>query len=320
LFEATPSTQLTLGDIVSRGIRRFRLNYGFYYYVFTITALLINLPIYLIHWCFRGIVEGVKAHGLTVSIFFFVVGILLGVLALMVGQFQVAVRNTAVLRMTALPPMKYDEAFKYAKERQWKAFALHWLCGMGIFFLVFFSVAFASIVVFLFNSTFLFLTIPLVGLDLILMSLAMAWMAIYVQLIYAVFACEDLPFGAIFGRAAKLTTPNVWRGSAFVCILFVVMVAVKLACDFPVAIGNAIYFAVQGFKNPNILMTPSNSPVVSSLQLAGHVWESVTLVISLSVSSITAALFYTDVRQRLEGQDILSKLAQLEGDKAMPSI
>lgn len=312
MFELPPSNPLTLGDIVGKAIRLFRLHYAFFVRVFLVPCLVLQMSL-----MYLTSISERHAHmkmGLDPAAdIAAAINTLLAVTVVAIAFFLKTLRQLAAIRMIVKAPLSYSDALQFVRKRQWLAFFIHSFFTIGILAVVIgwltLTAAFAaSYKAGQISAVGTSIALGFVGLGL---TFTVSWFSLVEVIILCVLSDEALPIMGLLKRTFALVKPYLWRGGSFVCVLLVTVLLITLAGELPVALAG---MGIDTLKNvqrvPAIHDLPPGSPLI--FESFGHVWEALVTIITTGIGVAAAALYYLDVRMRLEGNDILQKIEELK--------
>lgn len=224
---------------------------------------------------------------------------------LAVAQWELSIRSVTIVRVVLNLDQTYKSAIVYARRRQWAAMLLYSVAAIAPFIVLIFwgaiSIFFAAISRYLpFSQVLSFIFFAIVGLAF---TCTLSWSLLSTALAFTVLAGEDESLSSICIRTFELMKNYMWRGGSFVVLLGLTMFAVTGALDLPVLIASLF----DAWRNGvNAYDTPLHMEVLSTFV------DSVINIFLLGVAPVANALYYNDLRMRVEGRDILTRLEQLE--------
>ncbi len=228
---------------------------------------------------------------------------------LAVAQCGLSIRSVAIVRLALGVDTDYKLASAYARRRIWGAVLIYNVAILlPLLVLLFWTILSIGFVYFFSHApgvqilSFVFFAI--VGM---LSTCTVCWTLLYSALAFTVLACEDLKLGAVWKRTYDLTSRYLWRGGSFMVLLGVTLFAVTLAIDSPLLVISLL----DAWRN-NFSPALVTYKVPIYLQIMSAVWDSIINILLLGVALIADGLYYNDLCLRLEGRDILSRLADLE--------
>lgn len=239
-------------------------------------------------------------------------GIILCIALLIYGQWLFTLRSLALARMAVFGGISFEDAYKYAWKHKWTAFGLY---NAGVLIplvvLIFWcAVAVGSL---FFASAIQGMLLVLSGLILFAiglgMTLTLAWSILYTSLAFTVLAAEDVSLARLLKRARDLAVPYLWRGGSFVCLLAICLVCVTIALEVPMVVAAIIEVFVRGTpKAQDVYRMPIE------LQILGTACDTLVSIVVVAVAVQCDALYYNDLRLRLEGSDLLKKLSRFDAE------
>jgi hypothetical protein len=315
LFELPPSNPLTLGDIVGKAIRLFRTHYIFFVRVFLVPCLMLQLSLMYVTSTLERFSRLLRSdHAFEPATFVVFFGNLLAALAILsVGFFIKTVRQVAVIRMVVQAPIPYSDALQFAREKKWLAFVVHAFFTLGVLAILIGWLVLAAAIVTSLRATQIsgVVTSILLGFVGLGLTFSISWFSLFEVLALSVLSCETLSLAAYWKRTWALAWPYLWRGGSFVCILFTAIALISLAGELPVALTGAMTDTFRKVQQiPALHDLPPGGLLL--IEACGHVWEGLVTILTTGIGVTASALYYRDVRLRLEGDDILQKIEALK--------
>lgn len=245
--------------------------------------------------------------GFIYNLLFHLSGVLVFVVLAMWGQFVLAVRSVAVIRVALGFNESYPKALEHANRMKWRIFWFYNLAVIIPFFVVGFWLTMSAATCLLFSGVLsgaLFLLYPSLAIEGGSLTFSFAWSVLWTSLAYCILACEDLKMRQIFAKTNEMTRRYLWRGGSFVCLLCIALILVCVCLALPV-LGLLVFEAKIG--GPGAV-----SAFTFIKELCEAVWFCMINILLMSVAFVAEGLYYRDVRLRMEGLDILKGLDDLE--------
>lgn len=304
MFEAPPERPLSLGDIVGLSFKLFRERFRFFFAVFIWPSLICSLAILGMKWCFVLFTE-VKTYDIGLFMTY-LSGCAVCLIVLILAQWQMMLRSLSIVRMILLAPLTMKDARTYSSRRMWATLLVY---NLGIFapFLVVVFWGVIAIGVLLLNAHKAIsglLCGVFLGVDGLLMTITTCWAVLFTSVAFCVLAAENTSIGGIFQRTSRLSFPYIWRGGSFVCLLALSLLVVAISLELPVIILSTLDSMHRGGQQLTYRL-----PVY--LEIMAVISDTLVNMILLSVAVIADALYYNDLRLRLEGLDILKQLERM---------
>lgn len=308
VFEPPPESPLSLGDLIGRGFRNFRANGKLCFQKLFWPSVLTSASVAGAKWCFLKWVESRSLNPNVVIVF--TSGIFIAMVCLVIAQWIYTLRSMAIARMALLGGITFDEAYQYAQEHKWTAFGLY--NGgvlvpllVAIFWMV---AAIGALLLAELKGVFPALLPVMLGLIGLLATVTIAWSILYTSLLFIVLSAENLSLAQVFKRAQDLTFPYLWRGGSFICLLGICLIGVACALELPMIVIAMVEMIVRGAARGT---APYEVPAY--IQILGAACDTLASIVIVAVAIICDAMYYNDIRLRLEGWDLMKKLEKLSG-------
>lgn len=306
MFEAPPERTLSLGDIVGLSFKMFRERFRLFFSIFIWPSLICSLAIVGMKWCFVLFTE-VKTYDVGLFMTYLSGGVIC-LIVMILAQWKMMLRSLSIVRMVLLAPLAMKDAAAYSSNRKWATLLVY---NLGVFapFLVLVFWGAVAVFVLLLNThkTISGLLCGLfLGVDGLLMTITACWTVLFTSIAFCVLAAENESIGGIFRRTSKLAFPYLWRGGSFVCLLGLSLLVVAVSLELPVIILSTVDSLQRGGQHMTYRL-----PV--HLEVLAVISDTLVNMILLSVAVIADALYYNDLRLRLEGLDILKQLDRMSG-------
>jgi hypothetical protein len=301
------STPLSIGDIIGRGFRIFRMNVG-------LIAKVLLLPTILL--CFGrvfltvGIANVPKA---TLSFFSLevVAFVLAGILVLIVGGFMFYMRQLALVRFFMGFSDSYKDADKFMGTRYWT------LTGLML------ATMAAVVIIGVFWGIGIGLCVPMMALKgagmaagLLGASLGVlgflgciVFISVAAQISMSCMAMESDDLGTIITHSAGLTARSFWRSIAFLTVTGVAVSLVAYPLCLPIVVAVSINSVTSGILNGS---HQAGAQLPIALQVFNQLWEQMMSMIVAPISHICYGLYYCDLRMRQEGLDLVERAKSFE--------
>ena len=232
--------------------------------------------------------------------------ILLGMVIWFVGVWQLLLCCSAIIRSILGLDEDFRSSYKWVKKRSGAIFLAYNVILLPplMSLLVWTFVAF-MFVSFLPSQDPQRVIVGSVGFGLIGfgMTVSVALSSLFGALLVAIIACEPLSFTDCVDRAIFFFRQRLLRGGSFICLMSMALVVVFVACYSPIFL-----IALAESYTHTDLGLASKSVLVRFLET---VLDTGFNVISFGIGFTGYGLFYRDLRLRLEGADLLSKIDKL---------
>ncbi len=234
-------------------------------------------------------------------------GLSLCLCLLAVAQWELAVRSVTIIRVALGLDNDYKSANVYARHRQWAALLFYSAAGALPAMVVIFWFAVCGVFIALaqrlpVSQIIQFFFFAIIGL---VFTCTVSWSLLGSSLAFTVLSSEDKSLSVICVRTYELMKNYMWRGGSFVILLTVTLFAVTGALDLPIFVAS-LFDAWRNGITAGYEM-PLYMEVLSAFV------DSIINILLLSIAPIANALYYNDLRMRVEGRDILMRLEKLEG-------
>lgn len=318
MFEALSNTLMSLGDIVGRGFRTFRQQIALIFSILFLPSFLSQLSMAGLHFDFMSFVH---QHNIGFNLIILVI-IALGCLMLNIfAQWQTALRSVAIVRMVVNAPLSYPESLKHILPKQPKLIAIFLLSSVLPLLVLSFwgGIDLALCLIWPSNPFGVALFRALLIVDLAATLVSLSFVLLWCFISFSVLACEDYPLGEILIRSFRLTRQGLWRGCLFMLLLVVSITALQSACRLPLIIVSVTDVVWRGIPDVQTLFKSGfhTSMAVSAIAVF---LESLVSVLVCGIGCVTFGVYFYDLRQRIEGTDLLNKIAVLQNDGHRPAL
>lgn len=233
--------------------------------------------------------------------------VLLGFFIWFVGVWELILRSSAIVRMILGLDSDFGAACKWIKARSRSLFGAYSIILLPPLV----SLLLWTFVAFLFVS---FIPIPqpqrllvgsigfgIIGFGL---TVSISLSALFGALLLSVIACEEGSFTHCLNRSYYFFKLRMLRGGSFICLITIALLLVCIACYSPII----LLAIVEKLTHLDLGLESRSIPI----DILGAAIDTTFNVISFGIGFTGYGLFYRDLRLRLEGQDLLSKLANLQ--------
>jgi len=235
--------------------------------------------------------------------------VLLGIIIWFVGVWEPITRASAIMRLILGLDQDYASAAKWIKSRSRSIFGAYNIIILPPLI----SLLLWTFVAFLFVS-FIPIAQPqrlivgslgfgMIGFGL---TVSISLSALFGALLLSIIASEGLPFGACLNRAFYFFKLRMLRGGSFICLMTMSLLLVFIACYSPVI----ILALVEQFTHADLGLQNRSVPIMFLEALLDTTFN----VISFGIGFTGYGLFYRDLRLRLEGHDLLTKIEKLNSN------
>jgi hypothetical protein len=302
---------------VGAGFKLFRQQLKFFFSVFFLPSLVVNFGFVGIRWAILLLIDGDHWRQMGSSLpGFSPVSIVLSIILLLgvqvYAQWLFAVRNVAVVRMMIYAPLSYSEAMEFTLKRKMTLSLVYFVAVCLPSFVLIFWVIFDVLIGLNWPANFAGTLMAKFCLMLngtaLLFTLAAA--LLWCSLLLCVLACEPLSFWGIVKRSFHLLIASIWRGTGFMFLLIVCVIVFQLSCQLPILILNAVDMFSKGVLNSSSFLSALNHRSLWAEILICFL-NSLSGTAICSIGCAAHSLYYHDLRQRIEGADMLAKIAQM---------
>jgi len=310
LIDQLPEKVLSLGDLVSLSFRKFRQNLRLYWSALIIPAVGTAVGSNGAYYAFDHWVSIASKSMLAVGPFaMHMAMVLLGIIIWFVGVWEPITRASAIMRLILGLDQDYASAAKWIKSRSRSIFGAYNIIILPPLI----SLLLWTFVAFLFVS-FIPIAQPqrlivgslgfgMIGFGL---TVSISLSALFGALLLSIIASEGLPFGACLNRAFYFFKLRMLRGGSFICLMTMSLLLVFIACYSPVI----ILALVEQFTHADLGLQNRSVPIMFLEALLDTTFN----VISFGIGFTGYGLFYRDLRLRLEGHDLLTKIEKLNSN------
>jgi hypothetical protein len=309
---ATTNRPLSIGDIVGRAFRIFRIN-------LKLIAHVLLLPTILLCLGRIGFILGLthlskEATGLAAGMAFIPTwGLiaLIGCLLLLIGGFVLYLRQIALVRVfTGFAP-NFIEANKFANTRLGSLIALSLaIFAAAILVMLIFAVA-IGLSIALFAGKGIFVAAGVVGLIIAGSTglLALLFVSVVSHMSLSSMAIEKDDLGTIISHSLSLSSRSFIRSILFYLLTTCAIALLAYPLSLPLVVILIGYSVGQGIIS-GTHQPASDLPIY--LQIISQVWEQLVSMIVTPISFTCFALYYCDLRMRQEGLDLIEKVELMQ--------
>lgn len=303
MIEDPIKTTLSIGDLIGRAIRVYRINVIEWAKVLIWPTVAITLGRGMVAAGAAGIGKDMSMQGIAMLVL-----MLLGMGVTLIARWFLVVRILSFVRLSTGFAQNLTEAVAYTKKRMWSI--------LGVIVLTI-SVAMAVVTLWLLEivaSIFLYnvIVIPAIigivaGVIGIVVSLGFVFIAMEVAL--CAMACEQGSITTLISKAFAMCSKVVFRalGAGFMIWLTVFVLATPLWLPIWLVLGvDMVRLGPEAF-------TGNSVPLHWNLLLS--VWESLIDMVCAPISYLCYGFFYYDLRLRSEGVDLVQNLDALKSEK-----
>ncbi len=307
LIDQLPEKVLSLGDLVSLSFRKFSQNKAFYFKILIMPSVGAAVGSNGAFFSFNHWVSIASKSMLAVAPFATHMAlVLLGIFVWFFSVWQLLLRSSAIIRLTLGIDSDYQSAAKEVKKRSGPIFTAYNLLLFP---------PLASLLLWTFAALVLISVLPYqdpqrlivgsVGFGVIGFGLtvSIALTSLFGALLVAIIACDALSFNDSVQRAYFFFRYRLLRGGSFISLMTMSLVLVYVACFAPIF----LMALAETYCHVDLGVQSRSIPV----QFLKAILDTSFNVISFGIGFTGYGLFYRDLTLRLEGQDMLSKLARL---------
>lgn len=227
-------------------------------------------------------------------------------LLLTIAQWIVALRASAIYRVTFGIDSDFQAAMKYANRRRWAIFSI-FTFGSFIPLFVVIAVLLVFLLIFVLKDLGIvgqLLAMPVAFLGGLLVVLSTAFSILITTLLFAAISSENKSLSQIFKLAFELGWRYPLRGGSFVCLLFVSM------CAFLIA-SSCFLLPFEAYESYSAARAGLEE-FPFYLRVLETVSQTINNIISMALTVIAAGLYFRDVQFRFAGTDLLERLSKLD--------
>lgn len=243
------------------------------------------------------------------AILFHVLAMLVCVCGLALAQWELSIRSVALVRFSLGSQSTYLLTYTYARRRKWAAVLIYNAAAISpVIVLVFWS-ALAGLFVYTAHGRPVWQALSPVFFffDGLALTLTVCWSLLFSALSFSVLSCEDVPLKVVFKRTYELCVRYLWRGGSYMVLLSITLFAFTLAVDLPLMTVSLVDSWQHGFSAERATY---NAPIY--LQVMGVIWDTVINILLVGIALVADGFYYNDLRLRMEGRDLLSRLDRLK--------
>lgn len=305
-----PERVLSLADIVSLTFRRFRLYYKLYFKTLFWPALFCSLASHIAYLSLQHWVSIAATSLLAATPFILHMGVsLLSMVVWFFSAWELCLRSCALVRAVLCLDPTYKDSFNILKKRSGTVF---FACNLAllppvlclIFWAIVIVASAAALNVALGGServAFGAVVFAIIGFAL---TISVMISGLFGSLLLAIVTLEQLSFVESFKRTWLLVSLRMMRGGSFTSLLAVAIAMVCVVIESPMIILQV--FEQASHASFKLSQTPY---LIDLLEIALEVPFN---IFTFSISFTAYGLFYRDLKLRLEGADLLARLARLE--------
>jgi hypothetical protein len=304
-----PEKVLSLGDIVSLTFRRFRLYYKLYFKALFWPAVFCSLASHLAYFCLRHWISIASTSMLAMAPF--VLHMALALVSLIIWFFsawELCLRSCALVRTVLCLDATYKDSLTLLKKRAGTVF---FACNLALLppalCLIFWSVvivaAAASLNISLGGSERVAIGTLVFAFIGFALTVSVMISGLFGSLLLAVVTLEQISFVESFKRTWFFVSMRMMRGGSFTSLLAVAIALVCVVIESPMIILQVIE------QTSHATFKLSQTPYL--VDILETILEVPFNIFTFSISFTAYGLFYRDLRLRLEGADLLARLARL---------
>lgn len=302
---------LTVGDIIGQSFRICRRQVPLIFNVLLLPTVLLGIG--RVGVVLAGSYAFQAGKEATPQIAWAVVGIV-GIICLIWGGLLLAIRQLALVRLFTGFAATIEAAKDFVLKRGWSIINL---------ILAWFAICLVAVISW---AVVAVLAAPLLknsGGSAVLASvgIAVSVLGIFITVVYLGLAgslafyglaIEDGDLGAVLAKAFNLTFRSFLRttGFGFLSMLSIAMLAYPLT--LPIWILTVGYFLVTGVATG----ASETTQLPAFIQVLNALWETVTNMVIGPICYVAYGLFFCDLKMRLEGSDLLSRLEGLQSKES----
>lgn len=304
-----PEKVLSLGDIVSLTFRRFRLYYKLYFKTLFWPALFCSLASHIAYLSLQHWVSIASTSLLAMTPFVLHMAVaLLSMVVWFFSAWELCLRSCALVRTVLCLDPTYKDSIGILKKRSGTVF---FACNLALlppalclifWFVVIVAVA-AALNVASGGSTKVAIgamVFAVIGFGL---TVSVMISGLFGSLLLAIVTLEQISFVESFKRTWLLVSLRMMRGGSFTSLLAIAIALVCVVIESPMIILHVVEQASHAsFKL-------SQTPYL--IDFLETILEVPFNIFTFSISFTAYGLFYRDLKLRLEGVDLLCRLARL---------
>ncbi len=294
----------SVGDLVGQAFQIYRANIAVWFKFLLVPTIFVLIGRVLFQVSTAGMAAGKAGEGSKEFLL-----LLFGIASLLAlgARWFLYLRQLALVRIVNGLSSDLVDAFKVVVNRQGALLAVGFLVGLLV---VVVSAACGLTVVvsaFLFRkgSPLAFVPIIMVYASFFSWLVSMGFVYTAAFLISCAAVCEKIPVSQVIGKGLKLTA----RSFARTLLGGFLITATLTVLGPPLWLPVLIYYAVDAFR---IGYDASGGNLPLHWQIIGAAWESIVDMVIWPVCFIFYGLYYTDMKIRQEGQDMVDELAILK--------
>ena len=292
-----PENPRSLGDLVGLAFRLLRIHWKIVIQRFLTPSIFMSVAMAGLEWSF---VSWVQAKTMNMNWFFIHLVLALAmVIVLIASQWEIALRSTSLIRFVLMKEESFDQAYEYAREKQWSIMGVYG--ASFILPLVVWFVLGTLFVLTLFigewGTAGKLLCIPLGFLEGILFVVSFSFAILFTALSFTVISLNPVSFVTALKDGFSLTMTKLPRGLSFICLLVISILAFTLIFYVPVALIQMGEGLAQG------KLYESQYPIY--VRVLDAVVGCIVNIISVGSAIFGVSVYYRDLKMRVHGEDIL---------------
>lgn len=299
-----PDNPRSLGDLVGLAFRLLRTYWKIVIQRFLTPSVFMSIAMAGLEWCF---VSWAQAKSMNMNWFFIHIGIAFAmVIVLIASQWEIALRSTALIRFILLQQEDFDQAYEYARNKQWSIMCVYgasFLAPLTVWF-VLGAVFMANLVLMGFGTAGKLLAIFLALVEGFFFVVTFSFSILFTALSFIEVSLKPISFIKALTEGFKLTLVKLPRGLSFICLLVISILAFTLIFYVPVALLEIWEGVAQG------KLEESQFPIY--IRVLDAVVGCIVNIISVGAALFGVSAYYRDLKMRVHGEDILKSIEALE--------
>ena len=307
---ATTNRPLSIGDIVGRSFRIFRIN-------IKLIAQVLVLPTVLLCAGRIGFILGLthlsKGNAAVDSLPTWGGLCLGGFVLLIIGGFILYVRQMALVRVFTGFSSQFPEALKFTGKRLGGLLGLSLAAFAASIMIILVLAVAIGLCVALFAGKGLFLAAGIVGL--IVAStvgfIALLFMSVVVHMCLSSMAIDQDDLGTVISHSIALSSRSFVRSILFYLLTTSAVALMAYPLSIPL-VGIIIGYSVSQGIMTGTHHSTSELPIY--LQIISQIWEQLISMVVAPISFTCFGLYYCDLRMRQEGLDLVKRVEVMQAE------
>lgn len=300
------TTPLSIGDIVGRSLRIFRVNWKLIALTLLPPTIFLCLARVALSVAAQFMVKGTTLTAASVGS---ALTLLAAFLIMVVASFNLYLRELCLVRMFCGLAATFEQAHSFVKDRFWTliAVALVWFVLCMILFIFCAVELVLSGVLLNMKGIMPYLGSFGIAVGIIGFIAVVLFSSILAMLYISSMALENLSAGAAAGHCFNLGRRAFWRSILFLVLSHTTVSFLAYPLCVPIFVLMIVVVISQGITTGS-----HHTELPIYYQVLSQVWETLITMVLGPINYICYGLYFCDLRMRQEGTDILQRLEKLQ--------